>query len=143
MSETYRGSCLCGSVAFEVDGVFGRAGHCHCSMCRKFHGAAYATIVGVDRSAFHWISGEDMLLDYRAPNGTVRSFCSHCGSSMFFSSPKASPDVVEIALAAFDGNVPAVPDAHIFVEFAANWTKVCDGLPQHSEGRASPTIDAR
>lgn len=107
-------------------------------MCRKFHGAAYATIVGVARESFHWVSGEGELAAYTAPNGTTRSFCRRCGSSLFFASPKGSPDVLEIALGAFDGAVPVVPDAHIFVAFAAPWTRFCDGLPAHVEGRGSP-----
>ena len=36
------GSCLCGDIAFEIDGPVDTAGHCHCSMCRKFHGSARA-----------------------------------------------------------------------------------------------------
>ena len=37
------GSCLCGDVAFEITGPVEQMGHCHCSMCRKFHGSAFAT----------------------------------------------------------------------------------------------------
>ena len=32
------GSCLCADIAFEIDGPVDIVGHCHCSMCRKFHG---------------------------------------------------------------------------------------------------------
>ena len=38
-----RGSCLCGDVAFCVDGPLELRSHCHCSMCRKTHGSAFAT----------------------------------------------------------------------------------------------------
>ena len=38
-----RGRCLCGDVAFEVSADIGMVTHCHCSMCRKFHGSAFAT----------------------------------------------------------------------------------------------------
>ncbi|MGH8286041.1 MAG: GFA family protein, partial [Steroidobacteraceae bacterium] len=44
-----RGSCLCGGVRFEIDGPVGRASHCHCSMCRKAHGAAFGTDGRVER----------------------------------------------------------------------------------------------
>src|SRR5207249_145423 len=44
---TVGGSCLCGDVAFElVPGDW--MGHCHCSMCRKAHGAAFATHVSTE-----------------------------------------------------------------------------------------------
>ena len=47
MSTGFKGSCLCGSVRFSVDGFCEKAANCHCSMCRKFHGAAFGTLVGV------------------------------------------------------------------------------------------------
>src|SRR5262245_52564264 len=37
-----RGSCLCGSVAYVVEGPPGIARNCHCSRCRQARGAAHA-----------------------------------------------------------------------------------------------------
>ena len=140
MTEPYRGSCLCGAVRFEVDAFLPQAAHCHCSMCRKFHGAAYATIASVSRSDFRWIDGADALKGYAAENGTTRTFCRHCGSSLVFSSPRAPEEVIEIALGAMDGDVPVVPSAHIFVGSGANWTAVSDDLPMYEEGRGSTVV---
>ena len=140
MTDLYRGSCLCGVVRFEVDEFLPQVAHCHCSMCRKFHGAAYATIAGVSRSKFCWVEGEDALKAYTAENGTTRTFCSHCGSSLTFSSRRAPEDVVEIALGTVDGDVPVEPNAHIFVASGANWTVLSDGLPQYEEGRDSARV---
>ena len=141
MTAPYRGSCLCGEIAFEVDAFDQHVAHCHCSMCRKFHGTSFATIAGVPRAAFRWLAGESSLSRYEAPNGTVRSFCRHCGSSMFFESPRADPDTIEVALGAFDGPVPVAPDAHIFVGSGANWTDITDSLPRFEEGRGSQQLD--
>ena len=46
------GSCLCGAVTYEVRGPFNMMVHCHCSMCRKHHGAAFATFVGAPLTHF-------------------------------------------------------------------------------------------
>lgn len=140
MTDLYRGSCLCGVVRFEVDEFLPQVAHCHCSMCRKFHGASYATIASVSRSKFRWVEGENALKGYTAENGTTRTFCSHCGSSLTFSSPRASEEVVEIALGTVDGDVAVEPDAHIFVDSGANWTVLNDGLPQYEEGRDSAEV---
>ena len=59
---TIRGSCLCGTVRFEITGPFAGAGHCHCSICRKSHGAAFATWAFVDPGEFRWTSGESSLM---------------------------------------------------------------------------------
>jgi len=141
MMELYRGSCLCRSVKFEIDEFLPQAVHCHCSMCRKFHGAAYATYAGVIRSKFRWVEGEEALKEFTAENGTTRTFCSHCGSSLVFSSPKASDNVVVIALGTVDGNVPVTPNAHIFVASSANWTVLCDELPRYEKGRDSSKLN--
>lgn len=141
MSESYRGSCLCGGIRFEVDEFAPPTGNCHCSMCRKFHGAAYATIAEARRKHFRWTTGTELLKGYTADNGTTRSFCSNCGSSLTFASPNADPDLVEIALGCFDDEVPVKPDAHIFVASGAKWALPQDGLPQYEAGRDSKRIN--
>lgn len=141
MTDPYRGSCLCGTVKFEIDEFLPQAAHCHCSMCRKFHGASYATIAGVHRSNFRWLEGADALKRYTAENATTRTFCRRCGSSLAFSSPRAPEEEVEIALGAMDGDVPVVPSAHIFVGSAANWTVLHDDLPQYEEKRGSAKVN--
>ena len=135
MSTSYGGSCLCGAVGFQVDGFASDIGHCHCSMCRKFHGSAFATIASVE--GFRWLRGEETLASFTADNGTTRTFCSICGSSLTFSSPRAAGGHVEVALGAFDDELPVAPDAHIFVRYRANWTILDDKLPKFSEGRGS------
>jgi hypothetical protein len=140
MQGPYRGSCLCNGIRFEVDHFEASTGNCHCSMCRKFHGAAYATIAEARRDNFRWLCGEDLLKAYTASNNTIRRFCANCGSSLAFSSPLADPELVEIALASFDGEIPVKPDAHIFVASGASWAKPDDDLPQYEAGRDSKRL---
>lgn len=131
----YHGQCLCGSIQFAVDHIEPRMGHCHCRMCRKFHGAAFATFGEAKKEHFHWLAGEELLNSYQADNGTVRQFCSNCGSSLIFK-PVNDPGVfIEFALSALDDDVDVFPDAHIFVDYKANWSSICDGLPQYREYR--------
>ena len=138
MSEKrFRGSCLCGRIIFSVDRFNPQAGHCHCSMCRKFHGAPFATLGSVPAESFHWIQGEENVKDFTAENGTIRSFCPNCGSSLFFASPGMTNNVVEVALGVFDDDIPVVPDVHIYLDSGANWVTPSDDLPKFAAGRAS------
>ena len=109
-------------------------------MCRKFHGAAFATIAGAPRSKFRLVKGNESLKEYRAENGTTRTFCRHCGSSLMFHSPRAQNDVIEIALGTVDGDVEIKPNAHIFVGSSANWTTIEDNLPQYQSDRTSARV---
>lgn len=84
MSAPCHGSWLGGVISFEVDEFDEHFAHSHCAMCRKFHGAGFATIAGVPRSGLRWLLGREELTEYTAVHGIVRSFCKICGSSLFF-----------------------------------------------------------
>ena len=40
---TWSGGCLCGKVRYEASETPGWVGHCHCRLCRRHTGAAFAT----------------------------------------------------------------------------------------------------
>lgn len=141
MGQTYGGSCLCGAVTFEVDAFMDKTAFCHCSMCRKFHGAAHGAYACVASNKFRWLSGETARKQYRAPNKTTRTFCGNCGSSLNFASDRASKEVIEIAIGLFDGDIPTKPNAHIFVDYCANWVDFNDDLPRYREGRNGAQVD--
>ena len=48
----FRGSCICGEVAFEVEGPFDHFLNCHCSRCRKATGTAHSCEVIVKAPSF-------------------------------------------------------------------------------------------
>lgn len=133
MEQLYSGSCLCGGVTFRAGGFSSRAANCHCSMCRKFHGAAFGTLVSV--SDIEWLSGRELLKEFTGQNGTVRTFCSECGSSLGFRIKGASFDELELAIATFDEDVPVAIDVHIYTNYKANWCQIKDDLVQYGEGR--------
>ena len=53
--ETIAGSCLCGGVRFEIAKALGPFELCHCSRCRKASGSAFAAMLGVRSSDFHFV----------------------------------------------------------------------------------------
>ena len=127
-----RGSCLCGEVRFEIRGTLSGASHCHCSMCRKAHGAAFGTYAAAKAADFRFLCGEDRITRYRSSAGIVRTFCARCGSSLpGFDSRR--PDVVDIALGVLDDDPGVKPALHVFVAYKAPWFEISDSLPQHPE----------
>jgi hypothetical protein len=70
-----RGSCLCGSVRYEIRGALARATNCHCSQCRKAHGAAFGTYARVNWVDFTLIAGEAEIGSYQSSPGVRRTFC--------------------------------------------------------------------
>ena len=75
-----RGSCLCSTVRWSFDGALESMTHCHCEMCRKAHGAPFATYAIGSGEHFRFGQGEDAIAQYESSPGFVRAFCSCCGS---------------------------------------------------------------
>lgn len=98
----YQGSCLCGAVCYQLLREPRHVSHCHCRMCQKQHGAAFATYASLKRSEFNYTKGEDQLTSYQSSTDIVRKFCKHCGSNIEWSGSPNYPDWLSIALATFD-----------------------------------------
>lgn len=75
------GGCLCGRVRFEVDDVIALT-HCHCAICRKISGAAFATYAHVAATKFRLVAGENAIAQYELSPGSHRKFCRVCGSAV-------------------------------------------------------------
>jgi hypothetical protein len=123
------GSCLCGAVRYEIDGVLGPIVCCHCSMCRKAQGTAFATNAPVPASRFRIVAGADAVRSYRSSPHKERLFCGTCGSPLF--SRRDGSDVVRVRIGTLDGPVAARPSAHIHVASKAPWWEITDDLPRH------------
>lgn len=116
----HHGSCLCGAVRYALASRPRATTHCHCTMCRKQHGAAFATYASVPRADLRYLAGEALLTAYRSSAGVVRRFCSQCGANIEWSGSAAHPDWVSITVATLD--TPFVPGAIRQVHLDA---KVC------------------
>jgi hypothetical protein len=127
-----RGSCLCGGVRYEVTGPLAGALNCHCSMCRKAHGAAFRSRAGVRAEHFRWTRGEDLLTWYETSPGTHRGFCRVCGAKLL-SRFDFEPKWFGLPLGALDDDPGVKPAMHVFVAYKAPWYEISDGLPQHPE----------
>src|ERR1700744_6390105 len=70
-----RGSCLWGGIKFEIPGPLLAPLNCHCSQCRKQHGAAFRSRARVAAADFRWLEGEHLIKFYESPRGYQRGFC--------------------------------------------------------------------
>ena len=127
------GSCLCGSVRYQVDEVAGPMANCHCQMCRKAHGSAFSTIVPVKRAGFRWLAGEDGLTPYESSPGKRRWFCRRCGSHVI-STRDADDQSLLLRAGCIDRGYEAPPVANGWVEFMAPWHEITDDLPRFERG---------
>jgi hypothetical protein len=125
------GSCLCGSVAYEISGESLHFFHCHCQRCRKATGTGHASNVLMRPTSVEWTAGEQLLTSYKVPEAKVfaTSFCSVCGSLM----PRVAPDnsIAVIPAGTLDNDPGVEPEARIFQDSKAGWSCEAGELPFH------------
>jgi hypothetical protein len=121
------GHCECGRVSFEADSEITDYSHCHCSQCRRMHGAAFATFAGVRRDKFQYLSGESDLSFYKSSGNHNRVFCSVCGSNILVELSDF-PDELYLSMSAIEGDPDRPEGYHIFVGSKAPWHEILDDL---------------
>ncbi|WP_108125251.1 GFA family protein [Saccharospirillum mangrovi] len=130
MSES-RASCLCGGVKIRAVLQPNTASHCHCSMCRKQHGAAFGSYINVKVDDLVYEQGEDLVQMYRSSDIASRAFCRVCGSTLLFIDHER-PGIVGLALGILDDEPDTRPVEHIFYADRPSWSgPYDDGLPKY------------
>ena len=123
------GGCFCGSVRFIALPPSKWCSHCHCSMCRKTHGAGYVTWVGYEQDQVSMKSGGELLTWFDSSPGAQRGFCSKCGSSIFFRSERWAGEL-HVALGCIDDRIDRDPQANVFFDEHVDWMPVDESLKQ-------------
>ncbi|MBD5771389.1 GFA family protein [Marinomonas colpomeniae] len=132
----YLGRCLCGEVEIKINGDITDIIHCHCSLCRKNSGTAYATNGFIQSSEFEFVSGEKSLSLFSLKPGRSRHFCSKCGSPVY-SSNDQDPTRFRIRLGILDSDIKERPISHNFVSSKANWDDIDADLPRYDTAEPS------
>ena len=128
---TIRGSCLCGTVSFEIDGRVSPIQTCLCSRCRKASGSAFSAALVCATKNFRWVGGQDAIATYALPTGFTNAFCKHCGSPV----PRTDLDgkVKPIPAGCLDDEPGTKILRHTFVASKADWFELTDSLPRHDD----------
>ena len=130
------GSCLCGGVAFAIDGRLTPIQLCHARRCRKFTGSAFAPELAAKKSRFRWVRGEELVTVYEAPllrepPPLRRAFCRVCGSPLPL--PIEGTEYVVLLAGVLDDDPGSRPFRHIHVAEDAPWNRIDDSLPRFEE----------
>ena len=96
--KTYKGSCHCGRVQFEVVTDLDKAVECNCSICTK-KGVLHHRVAP---EQFKLVSGSDALTLYQFDSKIAKHwFCKYCGIHPF-SNPRAAPAMYSINVRCLD-----------------------------------------
>lgn len=126
---TINGSCLCQAIKYQIEGELLSLGHCHCKMCQRFHGTAYATYGMTSKASFSILQGESSLQTVQSSDEVQRQFCGACGSPLSYENSNL-PENIWLTAGTFDDDPNCLPQYHIFVDSKASWLEIKDDLPQ-------------
>ncbi len=118
------GGCQCGAVRYEIDAL-GRASICHCRMCQKAFGNAFAPLVTA--RGLRWVRGEPKR--FRSSNKVQRGFCADCGTPLTYEPDGFHP---ELAIATLDDTRDVVPAIQVGLEGRLAWCESLAELPTRS-----------
>ena len=126
------GRCQCAAVTFEFTGEPTDASFCHCSICRKLSGSAFAAYVEVATSDLRVTAGSGSIQRYAITARLTKKFCGSCGTPLF-TEHSAFPQFTYVSLGVLDDDEGIVPEYHQFTSSKATWYAISDGLPQFEE----------
>jgi len=129
MTRRTTGSCLCGTVTFEISGEFESFFLCHCSRCRKDTGSAHAANLFSSTATITWLAGQDRIKTYRVPASRhEKSFCADCGSAL--PNVQAEGALLVVPAGSLDGEIDIRPNAHICCADRAQWDTRLEDVPE-------------
>jgi hypothetical protein len=124
------GRCLCGAVAFEIEGPLSPPSLCHCGMCRRIHGAPGA-FTSAPTKAYR-ISGEENVKWYASSHDAERGFCRVCGSKLFWR--EQGGDTLDVTLGALDRPSGLRLDKHIWTAHQGDYYAIGDdGVARYAD----------
>ena len=132
-TETITGSCLCGSIKFEVQSPFAAFRYCHCSRCRKASGSAHAANAFVPQAQFQWLAGEALVKRFDLPEAKRFAvwFCPQCGTRV--PHQVKSTENMLIPAGVLDGDPGVRPENSIFWKSRAAWYVPPQEIPKFDE----------
>lgn len=130
MTETWTGGCQCGAVRYEITAGLGRASICHCRMCQRAFGNAFAPLVTA--RGLRWLAAEPKR--FRSSSKVRRGFCSDCGTPLSYEPDGFDP---EIAIATLDQAARVPPVIQVGQESRLPWCDSLPGLPSRTPTEAA------
>lgn len=127
MADTH-GSCLCGTVRYEVHGTFENFFLCHCQYCQKDTGSAHGANLFSTSATLKWLAGEDNVKIFCLPDTRhSRSFCLTCGSAL--PGVQMEGKLLVVPAGSLDSPLSLRPNAHLFMASKAQWDDGLETLP--------------
>lgn len=119
------GSCQCGAVRFHLAAGETRANVCHCRMCQRASGNAFAALLMCEDAMVTWYGTP---ATYASSSIAHRGFCANCGTPMFY---RQHGGPTEIMSGCLPPDFPFQPTQNDGVESRHAWVNTLGTLPDN------------
>lgn len=110
-NKTCDGQCACGAISIKAENIEHKVGACHCSTCRKMAAGPYLSVQAAGPVE---LNGKEYMTTYQSSDWAERSFCSRCGTHLFYRLKE--PELFYISVGLFDDAEDLVFDHQIFID---------------------------
>ncbi len=118
------GGCQCGNVRYALYAMPEGTSICHCRMCQKATGGAYATLVPSAPEHFAWTRGTPGT--FASSNIATRDFCRDCGTPLTYVGPSGR---VSVTYGSLDEPGHVTPTLQFSIESRHAWVDFIADLP--------------
>lgn len=134
-SVVLAGGCQCGAVRYALFARPARVHLCHCRLCQRAVGNAFAALAPVRWRDFAWTEGESA--SYPSSDRAMRDFCSKCGTPLAFR--YMGGDWIDVTIGSLDDPNAVAPELNYGVESRLEWLGTILSLPGHETGAGGLT----
>ncbi len=121
------GQCHCGAVQFETPDRALHSALCFCNDCRRQSGAPVLAWAMFPKAA---VSVKGQTSVYHSSETGRRSFCSACGTGLFFTNGQLDQmGMIQVRIAALDDPDAIAPKMQVQTAERADWMTSIDTLP--------------
>lgn len=140
-----RGSCICGSVRYEIVSEPITLFACHCSDCQTVTGSGYVLALRVPCDGVAVIKGEAKPYERTEADDRRRIIhrCPHCLTILWSERPD-SQEYVTVYAGTLDDSSSLRPVAHIWTRDAQPWISLPEDALRYEENPPSmqPIVEA-
>ncbi len=130
-------TCRCGAAAIEAEGKPIANQLCHCASCRRRTGGPCGWTAVFRAEQFRVLRGDFTIYRSNGDVGpTANSFCSACGTTLFFV-PEAHPGIVGCAGGCFTDDPLGEPTASMSDDQRCAWLALPDGWTKRGSAEAA------
>jgi len=119
------GGCQCGKVRYAFYAPLENAHACHCRMCQRAVGGAFALLVGGAKANFAWTKGEPGV--FASSNLATRAYCRDCGTPLSFSYNREDARFY-VTIGSLDDPDAAPIGKQYGVESKLAWVSFCENV---------------